>query len=33
MEYARRIPRFFAWLIDVIIVLIIIGVLNARWGH
>ena len=29
MEYARRIPRFFAWLIDVIIVLIIIGVLNA----
>ena len=28
MEYARRIPRFFAWLIDVIIVIIIIGVLN-----
>ena len=29
MEYARRIPRFFAWLIDVIIVIIIIGVLNV----
>ncbi len=29
MEYARRIPRFFAWVIDVIIVIIIIGVLNV----
>ena len=29
MEYARRIPRFFAWVIDVIIVIIIIWVLNA----
>ena len=29
MEYARRIPRFFAWVIDIIIVAIIITVLNA----
>ena len=29
MDYARRIPRFVAWIIDVIIVIIAIGILNG----
>ena len=29
MDYARRAPRFAAWLIDVIIVVAIVGILNG----
>ena len=29
MDFARRIPRFVAWIIDVIIVIVILGILNA----
>ena len=29
MDYARRAPRFAAWLIDVVIVVAIVGILNG----
>ncbi len=29
MEYARRVPRFIAWIIDVIIIIVVLGILNG----